>query len=284
MSRRARLFLFLAAATVVAVLYIAATVKMPHFGASVHPYRDLSVTAAVEHSTANVVSSVNFDQRGLDTLIEESILLASVLGVAALLRPARGEEERHIPEVGRILDSTRLLGYVLLPVTAVVGIDLIVHGHLTPGGGFQGGVVLGTGVHLLYVAGSFRAVEGIRPLVTYRVLEAIGAAGYACLGLAGSLAAGAFLTNLIPHGQFGHLFSAGTVPILNGLVGVEVLGGTVVLLASFLDQEILIRSAGDTDESDTDPVPPSRTDSDTRAETTPNRTSTRPVKGPAATP
>jgi multicomponent Na+:H+ antiporter subunit B len=248
MTRRARLVLFLAAGAIIAVLYVAATVKMPHFGASVHPYRDLSVAAAVAHSTANVVSAVNFDQRGLDTLIEESILLASVLGVAALLRPTPGEEERHVPEVGRILDSTRLLGYVLLPVTAVVGIDLIVHGHLTPGGGFQGGVVLGTGVHLLYVAGSFRAVEGIRPLGIYRALEAFGAAGYACLGLAGSLASGAFLTNLIAHGQFGNLFSAGTVPILNGLVGVEVLAGTVVLLASFLDQEILLRATPDTDQ------------------------------------
>ena len=115
MSRRARLVVFLAAAGVVAVLYVAATVKMPHFGASVHPYRDLSVAAAVAHSTANVVSSVNFDQRGLDTLIEESILLASVMGVAALLRPVRDEEERRVPEVGRILDSTRRPHYVLRP-------------------------------------------------------------------------------------------------------------------------------------------------------------------------
>lgn len=242
MTRRARLVLFLAAGAVIAVLYVAATMRMPSFGGSVHPYRGLAVRAAVAHSTANVVSALNFDQRGLDTLIEESILLASVLGVAALLRPAPGEEERRIPDVGRILDSTRLLGYLLLPITTIVGIDLIAHGHLTPGGGFQGGVVLGSGVHLLYVAGSFRAVEGIRPLAIYRVMEAFGAAGYACLGLAGSLASGAFLTNLIGQGRFGELFSAGTVPILNGLVGVEVLAGTVVLLASFLDQEIVMRS------------------------------------------
>jgi multicomponent Na+:H+ antiporter subunit B len=266
MTRRARLVLFFAAGVIVAVLYVAATVKMPRFGTSVHPYRDLSVAGAVAHSTANVVSAVNFDQRGLDTLIEESILLASVLGVAALLRPTPGEEERHVPEVGRILDSTRLVGYVLLPVTAIVGIDLIAHGHLTPGGGFQGGVVLGTGVHLLYVAGSFRAVEGIRPLGIYRALEAFGAAGYACLGLAGSLAGGAFLTNLIAHGRFGNLFSAGTVPILNGLVGVEVLAGTVVLLASFLDQEILLRATPDTDQPPPEdgPVPEATTGRDSR--------------------
>lgn len=261
MTRRTRLLLFLAAGVVVAVLYVAATVRMPSFGAAVHLYRGLAVRAAVAHSTANVVSALNFDQRGLDTLIEESILLASVLGVAALLRPAPGEEERRIPDVGRILDSTRLLGYLLLPITLIVGIDLIAHGHLTPGGGFQGGVVLGSGVHLLYVAGSFRAVEQIRPLVIYRVMEAFGAASYACLGLAGSLASGAFLANLIDQGRFGNLFSAGTVPILNGLVGVEVLAGTVVLLASFLDQEILIRTNTDPEDgrAGADERRPSRT-------------------------
>lgn len=240
MRSRTRLGLFLTAGAGIAAFYVIAVAQLPGFGSSAHPYRDLAVAAAVAHQSANVVSAVNFDQRALDTLVEESIMLASVLGVAALLRRLDGERTRRVPEVGQILDSTRLLGYVLLPVTAIVGLDLVVHGHLTPGGGFQGGVVLGTGLHLLYVAGSFRAVEGIRPLDTYRVMEAVGAAGYACLGVAGSFAAGSFLTNLIAHGRFGHLFSAGTVPILNGLVGVEVVAGVVVLLASFLDQEILV--------------------------------------------
>jgi multicomponent Na+:H+ antiporter subunit B len=240
-SRRVRLVLFLVAAGAIAALFAGAALDMAPFGGDAHPYRDLAVAAGVRHATANLVSSVNFDQRGLDTLGEETIMLAAVLAAAALLRPARGEAERQLTEVGHILSSTRLVGYVLLPLTAVVGTDIVVHGHVTPGGGFQGGVVIATGIHLLYVAGSFSAVEGIRPLTRYRMAEAIGAAGFACLGLAGVVAGTGFLANFLPRGSFGKLFSAGTVPILNGLVGVEVLGGVIVLFACFLDQEILMR-------------------------------------------
>jgi multicomponent Na+:H+ antiporter subunit B len=245
--RSTRLVVFLFAAAIVAALFVAAVLDLPRFGTSVHPYRTLALAATVAHQTANAVGAVTFDQRGIDTLVEESILLGSVVGVAALLRPARGEEERQVPETGRLLASTQLLGYVMLPVTAVVGIDVIVHGHLTPGGGFQGGVVLGTGIHLLYVAGSFRAVEEIRPLAIHRALEATGGVAFAGLGLAGCAVSGAFLTNFVAHGQFGKLFSAGTVPLLNGAVGLEVTAGVVLLIASFLDQEIVVRAGGGDD-------------------------------------
>lgn len=233
--------MFWAAAGTFLGFYLAAVGHVPDFGTHLHPYRTRAVAAAIAHHTANVVSSVNFDQRALDTLIEETIMLASILGAVVLLRPAAGEEERRVPDMGRILDSTRLIGYVVLPFTIVIGLDIVVHGHLTPGGGFQGGVVLATGVHLLYVAGSFRAIERVRPLLIYRLLEAAGAAGFVVLGLAGMVISGGFLTNAVAQGRFAQLFSAGTVPLLNGLVGVEIAAGVVVLLAAFLDQEILVR-------------------------------------------
>lgn len=244
MNRRVRLVVFGIGAVVVGGFFVAAAIHMPPFGTSFHPYRDHAVPAAVAHATANVVSSVNFDQRGLDTLGEESIFLASVMAAVALLRREPGEEERQVPDAGHILPSTKLAGYVLLPLTIVIGIDVVVHGHLTPGGGFQGGVVIATGLHLLYIAGSFRAVEGIRPLPPYRIAEAVAAAAFACLGIATALAGTGFLADVISRGRFAQLFSGGTVPVLNGIVGVAVAAGLVVLFASFLDQEILVRQDG----------------------------------------
>jgi multicomponent Na+:H+ antiporter subunit B len=233
------------AGAVLAGFFVASALQMRSFGSHHHPYRDWAIAAAVRQQTANVVSSLTFDQRGLDTLFEETIMLASVLGAAALLRPARGEEERRIPDVGWILSTTRLAGYVMLPLSVLIGIDLIAHGALTPGGGFQGGVVLATGVHLLYVAGSFRAVDRIRPLSIHEMVEAIAAGGFVVVGLAGAIASGTFLTNFIGKGTFAELRSAGTVPILNGLVGAEVAAAVVVLLAHFLDQEILVQAGRD---------------------------------------
>jgi multicomponent Na+:H+ antiporter subunit B len=239
-SRRARWVVFWVGAAGVGVLIVFALLRMPEFGGLVHPYRDLSVAAAVGRSAPNVVSSLNFDQRALDTLGEEMILLASVVGATSLLRPSADERETLADSGGRVLEATRLLGYVLLPVTVVVGVDIVVHGHLTPGGGFQGGVVLATGVHLLYVAGSYRMLRELRPLSWYKVAEAASAGSFVVLGIIG-LSQGAFLVNLLPYGTFGDLFSSGTVFVLNVAVGAAVASGVVVLLAQFLAQALSVR-------------------------------------------
>ena len=245
MTRRTRTVLFLAGAGGVGCLLMLAVLRMPAFGGAFHPYRDLAVPAAVAHATANVVSSVNFDQRGLDTFVEEAILFASVLAVATLLRPAEDETERRPIAGGTVLESTVLGGVVLLPVTLVVGLDVVTHGHLTPGGGFQGGVVIGTGIHLLYVAGTYRMLERVRPVRPFEWLEAVGAGAFAAIGIAGTLAGAAFLEQILPNGTFGTLFSGGTVPLLNGAVGVEVASAVIVLLGRFLEQVAVVRVGGD---------------------------------------
>jgi multicomponent Na+:H+ antiporter subunit B len=244
LSRSARLVVFLGGAAGLAALVLLAVFLLPSFGSSSHPYRDHAIAAATAHASSNAVSSLNFDQRGLDTLGEESILLASVVGAATLLRPAADETETRLLSAGRTLDSTRLLGYILMPLTLLIGFDVIAHGHLTPGGGFQGGVVVGTGIHLLYVAGNYPALQRARPLSGAEWGEALGSAAFACLGIAGLLVSGSFLANVIPFGRFGNLFSSGTVALLNGAVGIEVASGTAVLLAKFLDQAILVKPQG----------------------------------------
>ena len=245
MNRVGRYALFFVGAGCFAVLFVLAVTDMPSFGTHFHPYRDHAVTASVQHETANVISSVNFDQRGLDTLGEETILLGSVIGAAALLRPSKEEREDKEPvEAGRTLEATRVAGYLVLPITLVIGMDLVLHGQITPGGGFQGGVVLATGLHLLYVTGRYEALERLRPKSVLEHGEAFGAAAFACLGLAGIGAAGAFLGNMIPQGTLGQLFSAGTVPLYNGAVGIEVASGIVVLLAAFFEQALLIGPQG----------------------------------------
>jgi multicomponent Na+:H+ antiporter subunit B len=243
-TRLARLVLFGIGGGVMAVAFELATPAMPHFGSTHHLYRDLSVPAAVEHHTANVVSAVNFDQRAIDTFGEESILIASVVGAAALLRPASDESERRVPDLGRTLESTRLIGYVMIPVTLVLGADVVAHGGTTPGGGFQGGVVLATGLHLLYVTGSYPALDRLRPVTPFEITDSVGAAAFGVVGLIGLAAAGGFLANFLPQGQFGQILSTGTVQVLSVVVGIEVVGGMVVLLSSFFEQEIAVKGNG----------------------------------------
>jgi multicomponent Na+:H+ antiporter subunit B len=223
-----------------AVVLVLAFRDMPDFGSAHHPYRDAAVPAAIAHGTANVVASVTFDQRGLDTLGEEVIFFGSVLAVTVLLRPQKGEELRR--EEGSLapLQSTRLFGYLLLPLTLLVGLDIVAHGHVTPGGGFQGGIMLATALHLVYVAGRYRSLEQLRPIPLFEYGEAAGVAAFAALGFAGLAVAGSFLANVLPFGTFGQLLSAGTVPLLNIAVGTAVGSGGIVLLGQFFRQVFLV--------------------------------------------
>lgn len=244
MSRAARIRIFWGAAIVFAVLFTAACTGLPHFGTLTHPYGARAVSAALRQRTSNVVSSINFDQRAFDTLGEESILFASVLGVIALLRPARDEREEE-PAAGRLPPSVRLLGTVLLPITLLIGVYIIAHGQLSPGGGFQGGVVLATGLHLAFVAADYRVLKRVRPLAVIDVSDAVGAGAFVVLGFAGLIAGASYLQNVLPLGTFNQLSSGGLVPVINAVVGLEVGTGIVVLLARFIDQAVEIELPGD---------------------------------------
>lgn len=239
MTLRARTWLCAAGALGVAVLLVAAFLRMPAFGGALHVYRDLALPAAIARSTPNLVSSINFDLRALDTLGEETIVAAAVVGALALLQPSEAERRRIGPQHGYLLPVVKLAGYLMLPVTLLLGIDVVVHGHLTPGGGFQGGVVLATGWHLLYVSGSYPALTRLRPIDWCEYAEAAATGLYVVTGLAGLLVGGTFLANVLPLGEFGSLLSAGIVPVLSILVGIEVAAGLVVLLAQFLGQGLI---------------------------------------------
>lgn len=242
MSRHVRTLVALAGLAGLAALYLAAVARMPLFGTTAHPLRDAAVTAADARRTVNAVSAVNYDQRALDTLVEETLLLGAVVGAAALLRPSHeATEPTEIDDPRAVLEVTRLFGYLLLPVTVLLGTSVVVHGALTPGGGFQGGVVLGTALHLTYLAGSYRALRRVRPLTLARSGEAAGTALFVAVGLVGVAAGSGFLANVVPLGQAGALLSAGTVPVLSAAVGVEVASGVIVLLAGFLDQALRAR-------------------------------------------
>jgi multicomponent Na+:H+ antiporter subunit B len=217
----------------VAALFAAAFAQMPAAGAAGHVYRDLVLPLGFQRDTPNLVSSVNFDLRAFDTLGEETIVAAAVVGTLALLQPPKTQRTPKPDGSGYVLPAVKLAGYLLLPVTVLLGLDIVVHGHLTPGGGFQGGVVLATGWHLLYLSGSYTALARLRPLDWCEYAEAAATGLYVVTGLLGLVVGGSFLANVLPLGEFGSLLSAGTVPVLSVLVGVEVAAGLVVLLSRF---------------------------------------------------
>ncbi|CNF15488.1 NADH:ubiquinone oxidoreductase subunit 5 (chain L)/multisubunit Na+/H+ antiporter%2C MnhA subunit [Mycobacterium tuberculosis] len=226
-----RLLLFAAGAAVTAVLFTAGVLGLPGFGGGAHPYADRAVRHAVQQGTPNTVASVTFDQRAFDTLGEELILLSAALGAVVLLRAVDGEREdaggAHLHGPAEVPDALRIAGHLLLPLTLLVGVYIVAHGHQSPGGGFQGGVVLGTAVHLLYLAGDYPALQRLRPVPPLESAEAVAAAAFVLLALG---AAGQAAT--------------GRVPALNAAVGAEVGCALVLLVGKFFDQALLVRETG----------------------------------------
>jgi multicomponent Na+:H+ antiporter subunit B len=244
MTRSVRAVLLVLGLGGLGALLIAALLAAPGSGRQSHPYGDATVNnAIVEQRTPNVISSINFDQRGFDTLGEEFLLFASVLGAVILLRPSPGDKQVEVSDAPEPLDAVRALGVLLLPIVTLVGLYVVVTGHLSIGGGFQGGVIIATAVHLLFLAGDYPALRRVRPMSLVDVDDVLGAVGYIAVGLIGVAMGGAFLENTLPLGQFNSLFSGGTVDLLNVAIGLEVASGMILLLGEFLEQALGARTS-----------------------------------------
>ena len=220
---------------------------LPSFGSFDGAYGQLlaHLTVPERHATS-AVSVSTFDFRGVDTLGEEFILFTAAIGVLVLLRGQRaGETVAAEPirqrEPAAESKTLRSVGTALAAPVLVLGIYVVAHGHLTPGGGFQGGVILMTAFLLVYLAGTHLDLRRATPLGAMEAAEGTGAAGFALIGLGGIVLAGAFLENFIGFGTVGNLVSGGVIPLLNISVGLEVMGAVLVIVGELLDQRFLVR-------------------------------------------
>ncbi len=170
-----------------------------------------------ENRGSNLVTSIVVNYRGFDTLGEVTVLFLSVSGAAFVLRRRTGlEVHEPLPASEIVTTGARLL---FAPIV-LFGAYIFVHGHLTPGGGFQGGAVIASGVLLLLLADRDRAL----PHGFLSWMESLSGLGFVVAGLAGLWAAGSFLSNqgVLPMGQWNRLFSAGVIPVIYILIGLKV--------------------------------------------------------------
>jgi multicomponent Na+:H+ antiporter subunit B len=250
MSDRARRILFFAGALPLGALLVLACLRLPPSGRGGSSYGDvINGAAADERHAADAVTAINFDYRGFDTLGEEFILFTSVMGVVLLLRRSSnddtGEDDddkdgnRRAPPTS---DAVRVLGLALVGLTVSFGLYIVTHGAVSPGGGFQGGVIIATAWLVLYLAGDARSYCRLAPPSLFEAVEALGAASYA-LGGAGALVAGAaYLANYVPLGPTpSTVRSGGTIALLSVAVGIEVSAGFVVLISTFVKEALAER-------------------------------------------
>jgi multicomponent Na+:H+ antiporter subunit B len=239
MTARVRAAVFLGAGSVLAALLGWAFAGLPAFGHYRGPYGFLVDRIALsERHTSNVVAGVVFDIRGVDTLGEEFILFSSILGVILLLRssesrPASRESRRNRDEAARVV------GAVMVGGAFVVGLWLAAFGYVAPGGGFQGGVTIASAILLVFLASTYRGFEPFGHEHVLDPVEALGAGGYALIGLAALVSGTPFLANLFSPGTTGTLLSGGSIPLLNWAVALEVSAAVLVLYAEFLEEYVV---------------------------------------------
>ncbi|HWE37911.1 MAG TPA: MnhB domain-containing protein [Isosphaeraceae bacterium] len=241
MSAKGRLIVFLVGAAALVPWLGRGLLGLPPFGAARAAYGELiNAVAESERHVTNAVTAVNFDYRGVDTLGEEYILFAAVAAVAVLLREERGayrgEPRRHPSKPPGPSEAVRWSGLLAIGLTDLFGLYVVVHAAATPGGGFQGGAILGTGSLLAYLATDDRTFRRVSPKRLNDLAEAVGAGGYALIGLATLAAGGAFLENILPLARSGDLAAGGTIPLINLAVGLEVAAGFALLFREFLEQ------------------------------------------------
>ncbi len=128
---------------------------------------------------------------------------------------------------------------IALPLTLIYGLYIIAHGHITPGGGFQGGAVVASGLAMLVVAyGSVWTMSKIKEK-HLSILESVGAIGFIGLAFLGLIFGTWFFNNFLLgnefiFGEIGKGFSnintAGVLPLMNFAVGLKVIAGLFVIV------------------------------------------------------
>jgi multisubunit Na+/H+ antiporter MnhB subunit len=121
------------------------------------------------------------------------------------------------------------------------GIYVIVHGHLTPGGGFAGGVILAGSLILLILAYGSDFINLAREEAGSTLYENLAILVVVLLAVSGLLiGARVFFLNWLPKGKLGELVSAGILPLYNIFVGIEVASSilTIFLALVIFKEEI----------------------------------------------
>ena len=243
MSPHVRLILFAVACLCVLPAIVHVAMHMPAFGSHPLPYGDaINALGTKQRHVTNMVSAVNFDYRGFDTLGEEFMLLCAVTGTTVLLRGSRGEQLAARPGVveGRPVrprsDAIVLICRIAAPLTFLFGIYVALHAMTTPGGGFQGGVIMATAALLIFAGEGYETWREMVPSHLMEICEGAGATLYAICGFASMAAGFPFLQNILPLGKARDLFSGGLMLIENAGVAFAVAGGFALLFIEFLEE------------------------------------------------
>ncbi len=205
------------------------------------PDTELNLTAryyadhtAQDLGAANIVTAIIVTYRGLDTIGEVTVLFLTAAIVGILLAGGRDHNkslQRNLAKSGELITTGTNL---LVPLIILLGAYVFINGHLTPGGGFQGGAIIASATLLILLTNPLQRFS--HTLIA--IVESISGIFFIVIGLLGMLFAGGFLDNrILPLGELGSLFSAGAIPLIYSLIGLKVGAEFSSMLVHFSETE-----------------------------------------------
>jgi len=165
-------------------------------------------------NAANLVTAVVVTYRGLDTLGEVTVLFLTAAIIAFFC--GNLSDKRTLRLNSEIFKTA---ASILFPIILMLGIYIFMNGHLTPGGGFQGGAVIASGVILSLLAFPNEPINS----KIFNYIESTSGLIFVGLAALGAIIGSGFLDNTIFQlGTFGKLFSAGAIPVIYSFIGLKV--------------------------------------------------------------
>ena len=208
---------------------------LPRFGGDQNPPENEVYTRYVENEleetgAVNTVAGMILDYRAFDTLGESNVLFIAVCSVIILLRADRKQKDNslNIPELETETEATpddiilRCGAKLLVPIGLLVGIYVVLNGHLSAGGGFSGGAILGATLILYVRAYGAERLEKVFTFNTYKWVTFAGLITYTLLKTWSFYTGANGLESGIPLGKPGAILSAGLILPLNICVGLVV--------------------------------------------------------------
>jgi multicomponent Na+:H+ antiporter subunit B len=175
----------------------------------------------------NIVTGMILDYRAFDTLGESNVLFIATCTVLILLRADKKSKIKREEENDRLYEPkndiiVQRVAFFLVPMIMIFGIYVILNGHISPGGGFSGGAIIGSGLILYVNAFGFKKIERFFTQKTYKWICFVALSFY-CLAKTYSFYCGAHhLETGIPLGTPGAILSSGLILPLNICVGLVV--------------------------------------------------------------
>lgn len=235
-----RLYGLLAVVICLSIIWLLLTTAsyLPPFGNPSNPVNNEVSQRYIESGlqetgAVNIVAGMILDYRAFDTLGESNVLFIAACSVLILLRISRDKSGGPSAEQLAVEANDRMyepkndlilqhIAKVLVPFILLFGMYVIMNGHISPGGGFSGGAIMGAGLILYLNAFGFKKTERFFTFRTFQVVSLCALSFYA-LSKAYSFFTGAnHLASFITPGTPGKLFSAGLIPYLNLAVGLVV--------------------------------------------------------------